>query len=268
MKKKNTFFVVLTVLVIATVVGAWLWYGNFKTADSSLADIKKREVLKVGSNLPFGVMERFDENNKPVGIDIDIAQEIASRLGVTLELNNYGWDELFTAVKSGEVDLAISSITITPERQKEVFFSRPYFNGGQVIVALSDNQEIKGIADLEDRKIAAQKDTTGYNEAKRYTSASLIYPYLNFDKINGSLGIIDDLRSGKFDVIIVDYIQALDMIKEYPGLKIVGVPFTKENYGIITKIGNESLMQKINSILQDIGEDGALEKIEAKWIKL
>lgn len=268
MKKKNTLLVIIAALALMAAAGTWLWYNNFKTTDDSLFNIKGKKVIKVGSNLPFGVMEFFDENNKPAGIDVDIAQEISSRLGVKMELSNYGWDELFAKTESGEIDLAISSITITPDRQKEVLFSDPYFNGGQVIVVRSDNQDIKGVIDLAGKKIAVQKDTTGYNEAKKYTSEDSIFAYLNFDSSEGGPNIADDLKIGKFDVIIVDYIQALNMIKNNSGLKIVGVPFTKENYGLITRIGNNSLMQKINYILQDMIEDGTINKIEAKWIKL
>jgi len=164
--------------------------------------------------------------------------------------------------------LAISSITITSDRQKEMLFSDPYFNGGQVIVVNADNQDIKGVNDLANKKIAAQKDSTGYSEAQKYSSENLISTYLNFDNSLSGQGIISDLKNKKFEAIIVDYIQALSMIKDNPSLKIVGVPFTKEEYGIATKVGNNSLMEKINSILQKMKSDGTLDKIETKWTKI
>lgn len=267
MKKKNTFLIVLIVLIIAVAAGLWLWFNNSKIADTSLSDVKKRGVLVVGSDVPYGVMEFFDQNNKTVGIDVDIAAAIASQLGVRLEFNDYDWDKIFPLVKNGGIDLAISSVTITSDRQKEMLFSDHYFHGGQVIVINEDNQEIKGINDLFGKKIATQKDSTGYNEAKKYTSDDLIFTYLNFDNSTDGQGIINDLKNKKFAAIIVDYIQALALIKDYPNLKIVGVPFTKEEYGIATKIGNNSLMEKINAILQNMQQDGTLEKIETKWTK-
>ncbi len=268
MKKNNKFLIVLIILIIAAATGLWLWFNNFKPTDTSLSDIKKRGVLVVGSDIPYGVMEFFDQNNKAVGIDVDIATEIASRLGVKLEFNNCAWDKIFPLVKNGQIDLAISSITITPERQKEMLFSDSYFNGGQVIVTNENNQEIKGVNDLLDKKIAVQKDSTGYKEAKKYTSENSIFAYLNFDATSDGQGIINDLNNKKFVVIIVDYIQALALIKNNSNLKIIGVPFTKEEYGIVTKIGNNSLMEKINSVLQDMREDGTLEGIETKWTRL
>ena len=267
MNKKNVMFTVLSVLSLLLIVGAWFWYSNYKITDNSLRNIKNRGVLVVCSDIPYGVMEFFDENHNPVGIDVDIAKEIATRLGVTIKFNDYDWDTLLAKVKNNEVDLAISTITITPERQKEMLFSDPYFSGGQVIIVSNDNQEIKGVNDLSGKKIAAQKNTTSYTEAKKYTLENLIYTYIDFDTVSNT-NIVKEFKDGKFDAIIVDYTQALVIIKNNADLKIVGIPFTKEDYGIASKISNTSLINKINSILLEMEKDGTLEKIKTKWTKI
>lgn len=267
MRKKSLLLTILAILIVAVSAMAWIWYNYFRPTEDSLANVKRKGALVVGSEMPFGVMEFFDASNNPAGIDVDVAKEIASRLGVRLEFKDYDWDQLFSSVKDGGIDLAISSITITPERQAELLFSDPYFNGGQVIITRAENQEIKGVNSLVGKKIGVQKDTTGYDEAKKYTQENLIAAYKSFGNVAGDPNIVDDLKAGKFDAIIVDYIQALDTIKNNSGLKIVGVPFTKENYGLAARIGNVSLMRKINSILQDMTSDGTLEKIEAKWTR-
>ncbi|PKM91745.1 hypothetical protein CVU82_00880 [Candidatus Falkowbacteria bacterium HGW-Falkowbacteria-1] len=260
MEKKKIFFVILLIIIVVATTMFLLWRRNLD-ADNSLSNVKKRGVLVVGGDAPYGVMEFFNEDNEIDGIDVDIAREIASRLGVRLEFNDYDWDQLFLKVKNDEIDLAASSITITPERQKEMLFSTSYFNGGQVIVVRSGNQDIGGVNDLVGIKIAVQEGTTGYDEAKKYTQENLIFPYLNFD----DSGIINDLENEKFEAIIVDYVQALSMIKVYSGLKIVGTPFTREDYGLVTKIGNNTLMQEINSIILNMEKEGTLKKIEIKW---
>lgn len=267
MKKKNLFLVISLAVAVVIITMAWFFYKNFKASDNSLANIKNKGVIIVGSNLPYGVMEFFDANNQPVGIDVDIAKEIATRLNLKLEFNNYEWETLFSKIKNNEVDLAISSITITPERQQELLFSNPYFSGGQVIVVRRENQEIKGVNNLIDKRIATQKDTTSYNEVKKYTTKNLIFTYADFNTAENGTGIINDLKNNKFDAIIVDYTQALSIVRNNTGLKIVGVPFTTEDYGIVTKIGNDSLMKKINSILKDMQEDGTLEQIKTKWTR-
>ena len=267
MKRKNIFLMCVATIFVLAVVGTYVYYNNYRTADKSLANVKKSGVLLVGSDMPYGVMEFFDENNQPVGFDVDIAKEIASRLGVKLEFEDYDWDQLFPKVKSGEINLAVSSITITPERQNDMLFSNSYFNGGQVIIVNVDNQEVVGINSLIGKKIAVQEGTTGYDEAKKYTNDNLISKYLNFSNSGTGPNIIKDLKEKKFEAIIVDYIQALDIIKNSQGLKIVGVPFTKESYGAATKFGNDTLIKKINSIFQDMKSDGTFDKIEMKWIK-
>ena len=267
MKRKNIFLIVGWVLIVFVIVGAWFYWNSLKASDNSLSNVKQRGVLVVGSDIPYGVMEFIDKNNQPTGLDVDVAKEIASRLGVKLEFNDYDWNQLFPKVKNGEVDLAFSSITITTERQQEMLFSDSYFSGGQSIIVSADNQTIVGVNSLFDKKIAVQEGTTGYSEAKKYTSEDLIFSYLNFNSSNGAPGIINDLKNNKFEAIIVDYTQALDIIKSNSGLKIVGVPFTREDYGIATMIGNNSLMNKVNSILRDMKNDGTLEKIETKWTK-
>lgn len=258
---------ILIILTTAAITSAWSWYLDFREADKSLINVKDRGVLIVGSDIPYGVMEFFDENNQSVGVDVDIVKHIAEHLKVDLEFRDYDWEELFAKVKSGEVDLAISSITITPPRQKELLFSDPYFSGGQVIVALKDNGDIEGINDLAGKKIAVQQGTTSYNEAKNYTTEDLISAYPDFTGSDDGTGIVDDLKSKKFEVIIVDYIQALNLIKNDSELKIVGVPFTKENYGIATKIGNNLLIKEIDSVLKDMEADGHLQDIKTKWTR-
>lgn len=267
MKKNKRLLSTFAILILIAAIAFGVWYRFFRAVDNSFLEVKEKGVLVIGTEIPFGVMEFLDENGQPAGIDIDIAKEIASRLGVELSVNNITWDKLFSKAQSGEIDLAISSITITPKRAEEVLFSDPYFNGGQVIVVLASNNNINGVNDLKNKKIAAQEGTTSFFEAEKYTSDELICTDKNFNSSAGAEKVLVDLKDGKLDAVIVDYIKALDIIKTYPGLKIVGVPFTQENYGIATKIGNNALIQKVNSILKEMEADGTTKKIEEKWIK-
>ncbi len=256
----------LIVIALAVVAFLWIWQRNAVWTDDSLLRVQESEVLRVGSDIPFGVMEFFDENGQAVGIDVDIAKEIAARLGVELQYIDYDWDKLFPAVKGGHIDLAISGLTITSDRQEELLFSDPYFQGGQTIVVRSDNQDIKGINDLHGRAIAAQRETTSYDEALKYASLDKLFPFWDYENSGYGASVIDDLKDGVFEVLLVDYTEALGIIKENPDLKIVGVPFTDEEYGIVTAPGNDSLMEKVNSILQDMREKGVLLQIEEKWV--
>ncbi len=267
--KKITIFVIL-LIILGAVFGFFYFEKNNKGAavDPFLDKIKQSGKLVVGVDFSYGVMEFFDENKNPVGIDIDIIKEIARRLGLEVDIKSYSWDELLAATKNGEIDLAISSITITAPRSKEMLFSAPYFNGGQVVIVKTDNSGISRLADLTNKKIGAQKDTTSYDEAIKLTAQDLIITYASWDNSDLSGGIISDLKEGKTEAVIVDYIQAISSVKDNPTLKIVGEPFTQEYYGLASKLDNTALIEEVNTILRDLKREGLLENIKNKWIKL
>jgi len=187
-----------------------------------------------------------------------------------LELLDYDWDDMFVAVKSGEIDLAIASITITTERSEEMLFSTPYFNGGQTLLIKSDNETIRTFDDLTGKKVGAQSDTTSLEEAIKHTKdETLAIPYSSYDTESSVTGntIWSDIESGEIDSIILDLVAAVDATHNYPTLKIVGEPFTQEFYGMPTHKGNISLMNEINKALAEMKRDGELKNIENKWIK-
>lgn len=234
--------------------------GETQITDRSLLDIKEKGKLVVGSDVPYGVMEFFDESGNIVGLDIDIVQEIVDGFGVELVVRDVVWEELFNAVKSGEIDVAISSITITPERSEEMLFSIPYFNGGQSIVVKKDNENIKLPDDLKDKKVGVQIESTGLYAVQEYTPDELISTYQNTEEI------VDAINAESVDAVVVDYIAAIGIANEDSLLKIVGEPFTQEYYGIATKLGNHALMDEVNKILREMKRTGRLDEIKGKWV--
>ncbi|MFH0869562.1 MAG: transporter substrate-binding domain-containing protein [archaeon] len=237
--------------------------------DDSLLKVKERGKLVVGADIPYGIMEFFDENNNPVGIDVDIAREIASGLGVSLEFQDYAWDELFVAIDNGTFDIVISAITITQERSETMLFSIPYFDGGQVIIVRGETQDIASLEDFQGRKMGVQEDTTGEIELKKYINSTQISLYVTCfpDEANPESGMIYDLKNRNIDAIVIDYVAAVDILKIEPGFKIVGEPFTQEYYGIATKLGNAALMSEIDAVLRNMKRNGRLDEIKSKWTK-
>jgi|FLOH01.1.fsa_nt_gi glutamine transport system substrate-binding protein len=166
------------------------------SSDNSLLNVRERGTLFVGTNIPYEPMEFLDANGEFVGIDIDVARNIASEMGLEIEFVNYEWDDLFVAIKNGEVDFAISSITITPERSEEMLFSIPYFNAGQVIIVNDDNQEIVVPEDLFEKKVGVQLETTSYDEAVKYAGEEYVFLYVDYDRP------VVDLLNKELDAII------------------------------------------------------------------
>ena len=252
----------LIILIPSLLFGCAPKGGAEQPSDRSLGDVKQRGKLVVGTSTNYKPMEFYGDNNELVGLDMDIAKEIASQLDISLEMKDYLWNELLDAASSGEIDFAISSMTITPERSQKMLFSSPYFNGGQVIVVRSDTENILSPDDLIDKKVAAGAGTTSEKAALEYVQPSAI---LNIDDYGPELTV---LLNGTVDAVIIDYVAAVDYVKiSSDKLKIVGEPFSQEYYGIATKLGNNALMDEINRILRDMKRTGKLDEIKNKWLK-
>lgn len=260
--KKGLIFSLLIALLLVSACST----TEVAKGDGSLQKVLDSGKLTVAMDVPYGVMEYFDEQGNIVGIDADLAKAISAELGVKVELIDYEWDNIFVDVKSGAIDVALTSMTITDERSQEMLFSIPYFNAGQTIIVRADDDSITAPEDLSGKKIGAQIETTSLEEAKKYTSEDLVVSYESLDEVEGSVGVITSLENGEIDAIIADYIAAADIIKNNKGLKIAIDPFTQEFYGIPTKLGNEDLMNAINDILREFNRNGKINEIKAKYI--
>ena len=145
MNKRNLILTAIAILILAGISVGFLIYRSLfqeEIKDPLLKKIKKREEIIIGADATYPPMESVNKQGDFFGMDIDIAKEIASDLGVEPKFRNVAWEELFDAVRNGTVDMIISSITITKERTEIMSFSDPYFNAGQVIVIREDKKEI------------------------------------------------------------------------------------------------------------------------------
>lgn len=223
--------------------------------------IKKAGVLVVGVDAAYPPLESTLPDGTIVGYDADIAKLIADKLGVTLQLKNTSFDTIFDALEKGSVDLVISSVSITPEREKRMRFSSPYFSSGQVLIALSSANAITGTSDVKGKRIGVQADTTSKEQALLLTDAAMVMDYKDYD------GAAVDLKSGKIQAIIIDYPAGVELVKKSGGIRIVGTPFTTESYGIAIPLSHGHLQEFINQLIADGKETGELQQIQDKWFK-
>jgi polar amino acid transport system substrate-binding protein len=228
--------------------------------DPVLRKIKTQGKVVVGTDATYPPMEAIDENGNFYGLDIDIAKEIASDLGVGIEFKNIPWETLisFEPLFKNEVDMLISSITITPERAQKVAFSDPYFNAGQVIITTVENLEkIKNGKDLAGKKVGTQKNTTCEQVARNYTELVITYD----DFIQAKKALLE----GEIDAIVSDGSGALGLVANEPRLRIVGEPLTQEFYGIAVKKEATGLLNEINKTIRRLKTQGVLENLIQKW---
>ena len=216
--------------------------------------------IVVATDATWAPFEFVDETSKElVGFDIDLMKAIAKEAGLEIEFKNVGFDPLLAGMASGQYDAAISSITITDERKKNMLFSDSYFAAGQLVVVQAANTTIKSQADLKGKKVGAQIGTTGADEAKALGAEMKTY-----DEI-GSAYL--DLVNGQVEAVVADNPLAVGYVQKYAGkLKAAGQPFTAEEYGIAVKKGNTDLLASINKGLKTVKDKGLIKEYETKWM--
>jgi polar amino acid transport system substrate-binding protein len=257
-KRKNWIIVLGVVALLLVLLGYYFSVQKTEITDPTLLRIKEHGKIVVGTSADYPPMESIDEKGEIVGFDIDFAREIAAHLGVSLEIKNIPFDDLFDALKKREVDMVIAAVTITPERAQEMGFSDPYFSSGLVIVTRLEDQTMKSHNDLKGKKVGVQKGTTQMEEAKKYGAKIVLY------ELNDPLP--EDLMNNKIDAFIVDIFTAKDFIRKNPNIKIAGEPITLEFHGVAVNKEDQALLAEINKVIRNLKETGKLKELQDKWI--
>ncbi len=223
------------------------------------ADVRTTKILRVGSDLTYPPFETMNTNtNQAEGFDIDVINRIAALNGWKTEIIGSNFDGIIAGLQTHKFDCIISSMTITPERQKEVSFSAPYYVAGQAIAVRSDNDAIKGIDDLKGKRIGSQLGTTGEMLARKI-EGSHVSPYESI------AGAFIDLQNGNIDAVINDKPTSEIYVRAHGGAKFVGEVLSKESYGIAVRKEEVWLEEIINRSLDAMKLDHTMDSINAKW---
>lgn len=224
---------------------------------------KGSQKIVVATDATWPPMEFIDENKNIVGFDIDLIKAIAEKAGFEVEIRNTAWDGIFAGLANGSYDVVISSVTITEERKKQMDFSEPYINAGQVIVVRKGTPGTT-LNDFKGRKMGGQIGTTGVMEIQMISEINL----KTYDEIGLA---IEDLYLGRIDGVVVDAPTAANFVLQNPkykdALMIVGEPFTEEYYGIAVRKGNKRLLDLINKGLAEVKKAGIDKELEKKWLR-
>ena len=217
---------------------------------------KNEDELVLATEAGFAPYEYY-KDGEIVGVDIDIAKEIAKELDKKLVIKDVSFDFLINEVKSGKADFAAAGISITEERKEEVDFTDEYTTSNQVVVVRKDSN-IQSFDELKDKKIAVQLGTVAdLYVTENYKDATLVTH-------KKYLSAAEDVKGGKADCIIMDQLPALEIVKENPELKVMDGILFQDKYGMIVKKGNDSLKKDINRVLKRLNEDGTIEKLILK----
>lgn len=249
---KKVFMLLMAMVMVVMMAGCG--GGDKKAAQAP-------KVLKVGTEPTFAPFEFQKEGSKEFdGFDMDLIRAIGKQMNMKVEILNMGFDALIPAINAGNIDLAIAGMSITPDRQKAVDMSDPYYVAGLVVVVGKDNAAVKSVNDLNNKGIAVQIGTTGAERAAKVPGAKV----KNF---NTNAEVFLELKNKGVDAVIIDkpvaeYFLATGGGKDFA--KIVGDTMEAESYGISLK-KNSPLTKEINKALLDLKKNGEYDKLYAKW---
>lgn len=212
---------------------------------------KDENELIMVTEAGFAPYEYYD-NNEIVGVDIDIAKEIAKELNKTLVVKDVAFDSIINEVKSGKADFGAAGISYNEERAKQVDFSINYTVSKQVVIVKKDSS-IKDVKDISNQKIAVQlgsvADTLLTND----------FPKVTLIREKKYLAAIQDLKDSKVDAVVMDELPAKEMIKNNNSLNILDGSLAEDSYGMVVKKGNKELLDTINGVLERLVKDGKID---------
>ncbi len=224
---------------------------------------KDDNILTMATNATFPPYE-FYEGEKIVGIDAEIAAAIAEKIGMELEIQDTEFGSIITGVQSGKYDIGMAGMTVTDERKLSVNFTDSYATGIQSVI-VKEGSDIKSIDDLAGKKIAVQQDTTGHI----YASAPIEEGGYGDDAVipfNKGTDAVAALVAGKADCVIIDNEPAKAYVASNEGLVILDTEYAVEDYAICISKENTELLEKVNTALNELIDDGTVKSIIDKYI--
>ena len=199
----------------------------------------------------------YYQDGEIVGVDIDIAREIANAMGKELVIKDVSFDFIINEIKSGKSDIGAAGMSITKERLEEVDFSVEYAVSNQVVIVPMDSK-ITSIDQISNQRIAVQLGTVADSYVnKNYKDATVI-------RQKKYLSMVEDLKAGKVDLIIMDLLPASEIVKSNDGLKILDEYLFTDKYGMAIKKGNKELLDKVNDVLTRLMSEGKIEEYTIK----
>ena len=199
----------------------------------------------------------YYQDGEIVGVDIDIAREIAASLEKELVIKDVSFDFIINEIKSGKSDIGAAGMSITKERLEEVDFSVEYAVSNQVVIVPMDSK-ITSIDQISNQRIAVQLGTVADSYVnENYKDATVI-------RQKKYLSMVEDLKAGKVDLIIMDLLPASEIVKSNDGLKILDEYLFTDKYGMAIKKGNKELLDKVNDVLTRLMSEGKIEEYTIK----
>lgn len=212
----------------------------------------REDKLIMVTEASFAPYEYYSDG-KIVGVDVDIAKEIALEMGRKLVVKDVSFDSIIHEVKSGKADLGVAGISYSDERAKQVDFSLEYTTSRQVVL-VRESSYINSVDDIKGKKIAVQLGSV----ADMYVSE--MYDNKNIVREKKYLAAIQDLKDKKVECVVMDELPAKEIVGENTDVKILNDILAEDSYGIIVDKGNKELLDVVNRVVEKLKQEGKIDK--------
>ena len=263
MKKKFLALMCAPAMMATAMVGCGSSNNNQPSGSDNDTDAAGLKTVQEGklimsTNATFPPYEMLDDEGNVVGIDVDIAEAIAEKLGLELQVDDMGFDASLLAVQQGKSDIALAGISVTPDRLAVMDFSESYATGIQVVI-VKEGSDVT-LDNLGEQKIGTQRSTTGHIFCSDDFGEDHVVAY------DSGIVAVQALVNNQIDCVVIDKAPAEAYVAANPGLTILDTEYANEDYAIGMAKGNTALVEAVNGALAELTEDGTIQKIIDTYI--
>lgn len=233
--------------------------SSAESEQTSIDKIKADGYVTLATNAEFEPFE-YKDGEGYKGIDIDIANKIAEKLGVELQIHDVAFSTVMPELSSGKANFVAAGLTATEDRQKNADFSETYFEAKQSIIVLNDSAIAKP-ADLTGKTVGVQEGTTGDIYCTNEDGKSEVSG-IQVQRYNKGVDAVTDLISGRIDAVVIDDFPANKFVEKNPDkIKKLDDSLTTEEYVIAVQKGDAPMLEVVNEVLKELKDSGELQTI-------
>ena len=249
---------------IAILLAAIMMLGLLAGCSSASESLTLEEgKLIMSTNAAFPPYEMTDDAGNCIGIDVEVAQAIAEKLGLELVIDNMEFTAALEAAQNGKADMVMAGVTVNEDRLAVMDFSNSYATGVQVVI-VKEGSDVT-MDNLGEKMIGTQMGTTGFIYASD-TPENGGYGEDHVIAYDNGITAVQALMNGQIDAVIIDNAPAQSFVEANPGLTILEGEWTVEDYAIGFQKGNTELIEAVNGALAELIADGTVQKIIDKFI--
>jgi arginine transport system substrate-binding protein len=222
------------------------------------------QTLRFATEASYPPFEFVDSDNKIQGFDVDLANALCKEMDATCTFTNQAFDSLIPSLKFRRFDAVMAGMDITPDREKQVLFSKPYYDNSAIFIA--QKGKMADVAALKGKRVGVQNGTTHQKYLSDKHSDITVVPYDSYQNA------VLDLKNGRIDAVFGDTAVVNEWLKQNVNLAPLGEKVTDKDYfgtglGIAVRQGNSELQGKFNAALEKIKADGTYKTIYSKWFQ-